>query len=170
MAKDDTIIDNNNSHIKPSPLLQQQHKDLPQPNNDRDENYHYVGFDQINATFFFPLLPKHTACRVLISKGKKNNRTQLTPHTVITLEDYDAEETQKIADQEMSSGGKEEETTPHCHRIKAQYAKGSTYNIRRSNLVPILQPQHHKQKLVVLVPETVDYRRLCVVHTRPQDR
>lgn len=171
MATDDTVIDKNDSCLmSPSLSQQQQKQNLPQSNIDSDKKYYYIGFDQINEVFFFPHLPKHTACRVMISKGKKNNRTQLIPDSVITLEDYDAEQSQKIIEENMSGTGEEKENTSKEHRIKSQYPSGSTYHIRRSNLVPILQPHHHKQKIVVLVPETVDYRRLCIVHTRPQDR
>ena len=94
-----------------------------------------------------PSLPPKAPCRLLLSKGKNGRKTSLSPHTVTIVSRVESDDGDK------------------SDRIKIQYAKGSTYNVRLSNILPIFQ----KENAVIVAPETVDYRRLCVVHTQPHD-
>jgi hypothetical protein len=51
-------------------------------------------------------------------------------------------------------------------RILVRYPKGSTYQVKRSNLIPVLEPLTNNDLPVVLImAETPDYRRAAVVHT-----
>jgi hypothetical protein len=50
-------------------------------------------------------------------------------------------------------------------RILVRYPSGSTYRVKRSNLVPVLE---HERNLVLLAAETNDYRRMGIVHTLPR--
>jgi len=130
---------------------------LPQP---IDKNYIYLNHNEINSTYFPPdrPLPDNTSCRFLLSKGKNTNRTHLSPFTVRTLARTAALSSSNTKDED-------EDAVNTDDRVKVQYPKGSTYNIRRVNLIPILQ----QQNVVIVVPETTDYRRLCIVHTLAQD-
>jgi len=156
---------------------------LPQPKRN-NSSYTYHSFDEVN-TDFFPVhlpLPKNTPCRLLLSKGKNGRKTSLSPHSVITLEEEPADDSTSSDcskkeksdgtgdatdndDKDDTSDKDNKEDAANEKRIKVQYPAGSTYNIRRSYLLPIIQ----QQRVILLVPETVDYRRLCIVHTRPQD-
>jgi len=152
---------------------------LPQPVDAQSIGckYTYHSYDEVNNAFF-PVhlsLPRNTPCRLLLSKGKNGRKTQLSPHSVITLEEVPVSDSTCINSDRSEGGGDSNENTSGSSssprpkdnetRVKVQYPEGSTYNIRRSNLLPIIQ----RQRVILLVPETVDYRRLCIVHTRQQD-
>jgi hypothetical protein len=47
--------------------------------------------------------------------------------------------------------------------VLVRYSKGSEYRVRRSNLIPVLEPPC--DSIVLVTPETPEYRRACVVHT-----
>lgn len=51
-------------------------------------------------------------------------------------------------------------------RIKVEYPNQSTYNVRRKNLMPVLEHQTHT---ILVASETNDYRRMSIVHTRKED-
>lgn len=140
-----SLISQNSTPLNPEVSI------LPQP---VDKTYIYHSHTEIDSTYF-PAdgpLPENTSCRFFLSKGKAGHR-QLSPFTVRTL----------ATTVPVSSTVGEDGSTND--RVKVQYPKGSTYNIRRVNLIPILQ----QENVVIVVPETVEYRRLCIVHTVAQD-
>eukprot|EP00555_Chaetoceros_dichaeta_P009960 CAMPEP_0198259726 /NCGR_PEP_ID=MMETSP1447-20131203/8839_1 /TAXON_ID=420782 /ORGANISM="Chaetoceros dichaeta, Strain CCMP1751" /LENGTH=282 /DNA_ID=CAMNT_0043947179 /DNA_START=32 /DNA_END=880 /DNA_ORIENTATION=- len=155
MAMATSPVSNTSSCLNPEVSI------LPQP---IDKSYIYHRHNEINSTYF-PAdrpLPDNTSCRFLLSKGKNTNRTHLSPFTVRTLARTAVLSSSNTRDEDED----EDENAGNTHdRVKVQYPKGSTYNIRRVNLIPILQ----KQNVVIVVPETTDYRRLCIVHTLAQD-
>jgi hypothetical protein len=115
---------------------------LPQPTAPDAEPYQYVCYDKIESEFFpgQSLLPQ-TLSWVLLSKGKqKVSQLYERARVVSECEEDD--------------------------RILVQYPKGSTYRVRRKNLMPVLE--HHKN-LVVVASETNDYRRNALVHTLEED-
>ena len=96
-----------------------------------------------------PSLTPKTPCRLLLSKGRKGRKTALSPHIVTILSRVESNDDDR----------------DKVERIKIKYSRGSTYNVRLSNLLPIFQ----EENAVIVAPETVDYRRLCIVHTQPHD-
>jgi hypothetical protein len=105
-------------------------------------HYRYIKFDQVE-TIFFPHdkpLPAETLCWVLLSKGKeKGPQLSMRARIVEPCEDG---------------------------RMLVRYPLGSTYRVRREMLLPVLE---HEEKLVIVAPETSEYRRTAVVHTRQDD-
>ncbi|GFH60594.1 hypothetical protein CTEN210_17070 [Chaetoceros tenuissimus] len=89
-------------------------------------------------------LAVNTKCRFLTSKGKNGKKRKLDDATVVLPE---------------------QDNDPKSERITIMYPKGSTYNIRKSFLYPILEKDYQ----ILVSPETDLYRRLCWVHTRPND-
>jgi hypothetical protein len=75
--------------------------------------------------------------------------------------------------------GESKSNHPKEGRILVQYPKGSKYSVRPSNLTPILEPSRQQNTcdgrgraragIVLVVPETNEYRRLAVLHTCPGD-
>eukprot|EP00979_Chaetoceros_neogracilis_P011373 scaffold2787_cov211-Chaetoceros_neogracile.AAC.8 len=90
-------------------------------------------------------IPPTDSCRFLLSKGKNGKKRNLALETVI------------IPSQPNHD--------PSSDRIIVQYPHGATYNLRKSFLFPIIQQKYQ----IVVSPETDIYRRLCRVHTRPND-
>lgn len=125
---------------------------LPQPTNPEEKRYRYLKFEQIEDEFFGDqenngggkLLPPETLCWVLTSKGKTKPPQLYMRARVVSssCEDDDAD------------------------RVLVRYPKGSTYRVRRSNLMPVLEHQTH---LILVTAETSDYRRIATVHTRIED-
>lgn len=120
---------------------------LPQPSDAESKSYRYLKFDDIEKEFLDakgmdPLLLPDTLCWVLLSKGKgKTSQLYERARVVSACEDDE-------------------------NRILVRYPKGSTYRVRRTNLMPVLEHQSH---LVVVTSETNDYRRTAIVHTRKED-
>lgn len=57
-------------------------------------------------------------------------------------------------------------------RILVRYPKGSTYHVRESFLIPVLEPnsdvifrEKQEEPIVLVTPETPEYRRVSAVHT-----
>ena len=116
--------------------------DLPQPSSKNGGQYRYMLFDEMEQIFFPGKLPSKTLCWVMLSKGK-GKPPQLYSRARV-----------------VSESGKE-------GRILVQYPKtGSTYNVRRPNLIPVLE---HEKQLVIVTSETTDYRRTSVVQTTSED-
>jgi len=99
--------------------------------------YTYVLYDEIECTYFPSTLPEGTLCWVLKSKGSAPHRADLFMRARVV--------------KEMEDG-----------RLLVRYPKGSKYRVRRVNLIPVLE---HSTNIVVVAPETPEYRRACVVHT-----
>jgi hypothetical protein len=121
---------------------------LPQPAKDGAIHYRYVRHDQIEANFFPNLengyYKEGTLCWVLLSKGNKKSPQLYQRARVVSS---------------LIPENKED-------RILIQYPKGSTYHVRRSNLMPVLE---HESNLILVASETSDYRRVSIVQTRPED-
>jgi len=123
---------------------------LPQPTNAKAKPYRYLKFEQIEKDFFADQenagksskLPPDTLCWVLSSKGKgKPPQLYMRARVVSPCEDDEK-------------------------RVLVRYPKGSTYRVRRSNLMPVLE---HQSRLILVTSETNDYRRMATVHTRVED-
>jgi hypothetical protein len=54
------------------------------------------------------------------------------------------------------------ESSDSMRRVLVRYPKGSTYHVKRRNLIPILETMG---RLVLIMAETPDYRRAAVIHT-----
>ena len=52
-------------------------------------------------------------------------------------------------------------------RLLIRYPKGSTYRVRRVNVLPVLE---HEKGLILIYPETPEYRKSCLTHTYKDDR
>eukprot|EP00980_Cylindrotheca_fusiformis_P027905 scaffold22568_cov125-Cylindrotheca_fusiformis.AAC.2 len=124
------------------PALEKGSTRLPQPTASEAESYQYLCFENIEAHFF----PGHsldpaTLAWVFLSKGK-NKVPQLSERARV-----------------VSDCGEDD-------RVLVQYPKGSTYRVRRKNLMPVLE--HHKN-IIIVASETNDYRRNAIVHTLEED-
>lgn len=133
----------------------QDHLSLPQPRRDRNNAYNYVLYEDIADNFFPSRLEPGTLCWVLKSKGlqsKQDNET-FTQRSELFLR------ARVVRDDQ------EDDLVP-TRRILVRYPKGSTYQVKRSNLIPVLEPLTKNDLPVVLImAETPDYRRAAVVHT-----
>ena len=117
--------------------------DLPQPSSKEASPYRYMLFDDIERDFFPGELPPKALCWVMLSKGKGK-----TPQLFSRA---------RVMSEPMSKES----------RILVQYPKsGSTYNVRRDNLVPVLE---HENRLIIVASETNDYRRTSIVQTTSED-
>jgi hypothetical protein len=124
---------------------------LPQPkgdNNNNEENraaplYRYLLYEDAEA-IHFPggVLHPETLVWVLLSKGKKKVPKLHERARVVT-------------------GEPDEEG-----RVLVRYPSGSTYRVRRKNLVPVPGQLTHT---IIVASETNDYRRMSIVHTRKED-
>jgi len=54
-------------------------------------------------------------------------------------------------------------------RVLIQYPKGSQYKVRKANIAPVLEPKMNATGVILVVPETSEYRRMAVIHTCPED-
>jgi hypothetical protein len=134
---------------------------LPQPKN--GGAYSYVLYEELESRYFSSPLPVGTLCWTLKSKGVKKGghgarqqRTQLFSRA-------------RVISTTTTSSDEEEEEDHYYDRVLVRYSKGSSYHVRRSNLIPILEHTtvHYccDDKIVLVTPETPQYRRACVVHT-----
>jgi hypothetical protein len=115
---------------------------LPQPTETGRSSYRYRKFDQIDEFLPDGRCQPDALCWVLTSKGK-----QKTPQL------YERARVLSICDEDKD-------------RITVQYPKGSTYRVRRSNLMPVLE---NETNLILVASETNDYRRTATVQTRKED-
>lgn len=125
-------------------------KRLSQPTDPESKPYKYLKFEDIEQEIVrgqgdnnHTLLPE-SLCWVLLSKGK-GKRPQLYKRARVLS---------------PCEGGDNDD------RLLVRYPKGSTYRVRRTNLIPVLEHQSH---LVLVASETNDYRRTAIVHTREED-
>jgi hypothetical protein len=114
---------------------------LPQPKN--RGTYSYVLYEELESRYFSSPLLEGTLCWVLKSKGVKGSGAQraelfLRARVVVSDNEEDG-------------------------RVLVRYPKGSEYRVRRSNLIPVLEPPC--DTIVLVTSETPEYRRACVVHT-----
>lgn len=123
-------------------------RSLSQPTNPESKPYKYLKFEDVEHEFFQGLDNDHrtlhpeSLCWVLLSKGKGKSPQLYKRARVVSPCEGDDD------------------------RILVRYPKGSTYRVRRANLMPVLEHQSH---LVLVTSETNDYRRTAIVHTREED-
>lgn len=133
-----------------------------QPQQPQDDNtatvtpYRYIRFEQIDSACGLTV-QKGTLCWVSLSQGKNRTSRLFKPARVIRMNDND-ENAQKTPPNKATKEGDP--------RVCVQYPKGSTYWVRSSNLMPVLE--HHRH-LVLVTSETTDYRRVAMVHTTAED-
>ncbi|KAL3903580.1 MAG: hypothetical protein SGARI_005312, partial [Bacillariaceae sp.] len=108
------------------------------------ETYRYVRQEHVHD--ITPPLVIGAACWVLLSKDKGANPKLFRPARVLKMHEKDDDDDQQ--------------------RILVQYPKGSTYRVKRTNLMASLE---HASHLVLVASETNDYRRLATVHTTQND-
>jgi hypothetical protein len=119
---------------------------LPQPTGANAKPFRYLLFDQVEKEFFDgESLESQTLCWVLLSKGKQK-APQLYKRARVLMECASDDDDEK--------------------RIQVEYPSGSTYRVRRSNMMPVLE---HQTNLILVASETNDYRRTATVHTRSED-
>jgi hypothetical protein len=144
--------------------LQQQIDVLNHNNNNNDSSslqllppqpYRYVRYDQIESTLSLPI-EKGTLCWVLLSQGKNRTSRLFKPARVVQVD----------SPQPVQQATQPQDQPQNDPRICVQYPKGSTYWVKTSNLVPVLEQHHH---LILVASETNDYRRLAIVHTTSND-
>lgn len=153
---------------------------LPQPRPihgdgeglEASQRFRYLRHEEIEPAFFpGSALPEGTLCWVLMSKGKNKSpqlyeRARVLPASPTPgLDGCGGAENANDASGPPSDDAKERRDGPD-DRVPVRYPFGSTYRVRRSNLVPVLE---EARGLVLVAAETVDYRRVAVVHTRPSD-
>jgi hypothetical protein len=161
---------------------QQQQQDQEQP------VFRYVRHDEIGPTFFPSdrALGEGTLCWVLLSKGKGRS-SQLSRRARVLSDPAAGEDNHNVdgaggdatatttdeSEARRNKGGTDQPDVGEPtgvrddgRRVLVRYPAGSTYKVRRSNLLPVLELEDH---LVLVAPETTEYRRLAVVHTRRED-
>jgi hypothetical protein len=121
---------------------------LPQPEN--HDPYSYVLYEEVESRYFPPPLPEGTLCWTLKSKGvhKGSGGTQRPAELFSRARVVISPTTEDDND-----------------RVLVRYSKGSEYHVRRSNLIPVLEPTVVLDGIVLVTGETPQYRRACVVHT-----
>ncbi len=130
---------------------------LPQP-ADASRRYTYATAEDvveryINST---PSLRRDQLVWVLTSQGR-GIRTELFLRARV------------VSESTKQDDGNADVTAPRSDepRVLVRYPKGSTYNVRKSLLLPVLEPGvgGASDRIVLVVPETPEYRRAAVVHT-----
>uniref|UniRef100_A0A7S4S4B7 Uncharacterized protein n=1 Tax=Ditylum brightwellii TaxID=49249 RepID=A0A7S4S4B7_9STRA len=153
---------------------------LPQPlDTTNQQPYKYILYDELESTYWNnknndnnnSTLPEDTLCWVLTSKGQRksqrNKQKNLNDDDDNVEQDDKEEECHRteLFNRARVVYGEEEEEYKKEHRVLVRYPKGSTYHVRRCNLIPVLEPSITQDKIVLVVPETPQYRRLSAVHT-----
>lgn len=113
---------------------------LPQPRSEKEPPYRYILYNEIEPTYYSSRLQPGTLCWVLLSKSKLFTRAR------VVQDDY----------------GEPNSPDLEARRILIRYPKGSTYRVKRHNLIPVLSTD---EKVAVVYAETPNYRKGCVVHT-----
>jgi hypothetical protein len=156
--------------------------------------YRYEQVEQKWSSFFAKAkLEPETLCWVLQSKGKKkqrkkgnnctsNNDSDNMVHDTSTSTSTTCEKQQRkellsrawvVAEEEYNNSNNNNDNRRQSQsqsqldqpRFLMRYPKGSTYHVKRDNLLVVLQESH----LVIVLPETNLYRRWALVHTRSDD-
>jgi hypothetical protein len=138
---------------------------LPQPEGLC--SYDYIRYELLHERFFDRPARENELIWVLKSKGRRkgsghdkvaSDDTQNTTETKHRVVHENALQNQRL---ELFLRGriiKEEE-----QKVCIQYPKGSTYTIANNHILHILDKQY--THLVIVYPETPQYRRSCVVNT-----
>ena len=125
----------------------------------RDIETNYLSPDQ-------PLTPG-TLCWVLRGRRAKTKRhdnseqqqVRKTPFNRAWVEEEQGEEGATCTTHNTSATHEEED------RVLVRYPLGSTYRVKRMNLLPVLQEKNQ----IVVLEDTLMYRRWAAVHTQPND-
>jgi hypothetical protein len=154
------------------------------PQHDRNINlkdhislfpYRYLRFEKIESVCDNLTIQEGTLCWVLLSQGKNRTSRLFKPARVLRQErkcdcdrindddDDDENHAHKASFLTKFSNSNSNKQDP---RFLVQYPKGSTYWVRQSNLIPVLE---YHSNLVIVTAETTDYRRTAIVHTTVQD-
>eukprot|EP00560_Eucampia_antarctica_P009063 CAMPEP_0197828336 /NCGR_PEP_ID=MMETSP1437-20131217/4919_1 /TAXON_ID=49252 ORGANISM="Eucampia antarctica, Strain CCMP1452" /NCGR_SAMPLE_ID=MMETSP1437 /ASSEMBLY_ACC=CAM_ASM_001096 /LENGTH=352 /DNA_ID=CAMNT_0043429509 /DNA_START=105 /DNA_END=1160 /DNA_ORIENTATION=+ len=179
---DDIVCGNENV------ALVEQRYELPQP-EDLNGKYRYVLNDEIDKSFFWQDDEEEPSgvvdfqagmlVWVLKSKGKRS-RVKKTAMSDASRQPDESGEKKELflrarvvstesEDEEGSSynsccddSGKKKE-----RRILIRYPKGSTYHVRESFLIPVLENNNGRfqEPIVIVASETPEYRRSSAVHT-----
>lgn len=149
---------------------------LPQP-ADASHRYTYVTAEDVAGRYFnSPSLEKDQLVWVLTSQGKRKKK-QSSARSKEHDQRCDADASNANGDEDSSSGIRTElflrarvvsqdAASDDEPRVLVRYPKGSTYHVRKSFLLPVLEPGVvTSDRLVLVVPETPEYRRASVVHT-----
>lgn len=126
---------------------------LPQPRSEKEPLYRYILYDDIEPIYYSSRLRPGTLCWVLLSKGKKGGKSTTVQRCA---------ELFIRARVVQDDDGEPNSPSLAARRILIRYPKGSTYRVKRQNLIPVLSTD---EKLVVVYAETPNYRKGCVVHT-----
>ena len=168
---------------------------LPQP-VDASRRYTYVTAEDVAKRYFNSLsLKKDQLVWVLTSQGRKKKRKKRQVGASSTGHEQrcDADASNTNGDEDSSSGIRTElflrarvvdlseskqddagtirasgqdASIDDEPRVLVRYPKGSTYHVRKSFLLPVLEPGVvTSDRIVLVVPETPEYRRASVVHT-----
>lgn len=128
---------------------------LPQP-ADASRRYTYATAEDVAERYFStPSLRKNQLVWVLTSQGR-GIRTELFLRARV------------VSESTKQNDGDVDATAPRNEepRVLVRYPKGSTYNVRKSLLLPVLEPGvGASDRIVLVVPSTPEYRRAAVVHT-----
>jgi len=121
--------------------------ELPQPSGN-EKRFVYLPYDKISSAYFNNgNILDGTLTWVLSSKGR-NKTPELFNRARVVIDDHTADEgLDKLK-----------------NRILVRYPKGSTYRVRKSNILPVLEAGVVTDRIVVVVPDTHMYRKLAVIH------
>ena len=138
---------------------------LPQP-ADTSRRYTYVAAEDLAERYFESSpLAKDQLVWVLTSQGRKKRKKGAVLHGSKNAdgdEGSNAIRTELFLRARVVSEGDQD----NADRILVRYPKGSTYRVRSNFLLPVLEPEVvTSDRIVLVVPETPDYRRASVVHT-----
>jgi len=151
---------------------------LPQPHLP-EVKYLYLAQEDMQKRYFpNSHYDVDTLVWVLKSKGRKHKSKASKIHSHATCQQKKSVEDNKSNDYQTNSSSSASSRTelflrarvvrPEGEdRIVVRYPKGSTYKVRRSNLIPVLEAgriQKNKEYVVLVTSETCDYRRLSAVH------
>ena len=150
---------------------------LPQP-ADASRRYTYLTAEDLTKRYFnAPSLKKDTLVWVLTSQGRKKKRKKKQGGACggdkSQDDDQDDDEgsssairTELFLRARVVSESTRDDAGGDEPRVLVRYPKGSTYHVRKSFLLPVLEPGAvTSDRIVLVVPETPEYRRASVVHT-----
>ena len=128
---------------------------LPQPNGKESccDQYEYLLYEDWQGRLFGEERFKpNTAVWVLTSKGKQSMRGELFLRARVVSDDEEVV-------------GSDNDGSTESRRVLVRYPKGSTYRVKASMLIPVMERGVHTKRTVLVMAETPEYRRSAVVHT-----
>jgi hypothetical protein len=127
--------------------------ELPQPLQCPKQKYEYVLYENLEERFFSNTLTPGSLCWVLKSKGLQSFQENGT-----SLQRRELFQRARVVTDEKG------DASDSMRRVLVRYPKGSTYHVKRRNLIPIIESIEFG-RVVVIMAETPEYRRSAVVHT-----